>query len=127
MIRVRDDTVARFVSSRMIVRAVTDLPEPELADQGDRFALVQLERDAPHCLDDAAFDLELHLDIAGVDCELAAVSAKIEALGRGERVDRFSHALWSQYGSTASRNPSPRALNANTVTRTKTTGERIHG
>ena len=94
----RDDTVARFVSSRMIVRAVTDLPEPELADQGDGFALVQLERDAPHCLDHAAFDLELHLDIAGVDCKFAAVNTKVEALGRGERVDCFSHALWLNTG-----------------------------
>ena len=41
-------TVARLVSSRITVRAVTDLPEPRFADQRDGLALVQLEGDVAH-------------------------------------------------------------------------------
>ena len=44
-------TVARLDNSRMMARAVTDLPEPDFAHQGDGLALVQGEGDVLHGLD----------------------------------------------------------------------------
>ena len=109
------------------MRAVTDLPEPGLADQRNCLALVELEGDVAHGLELPAFDLEGDADVAGVEDELAAVLAEIVAFGRGEGVGRASAMVRPQYGSMASRRPSPSALNANTVMSTKMTGDRIHG
>ena len=116
MIRVSSCTVARLVRSRITARAVTDLPDPLSPTSATGLALVQPERHVAHGLDMAAVDLEGHADIARVDQR-----------GHGARSSFGACCAAPQYGSIASRRPSPSALNANTVSSTKPTGDRIQG
>ena len=96
-----------------MARAVTDLPLPDSPDQRDGLALVQGEGDVLHGLDLAAVDLEGDADVPGFDGNVT---------GHG-----VTGHVRPQYGSTASRRPSPSALKAKTARRMKPTGDRIQG
>ena len=53
------------------------LARAALADERDGLALVELERDVAHGVDDAALDLEVDGDVAGIEDQLAAVRAEV--------------------------------------------------
>ena len=99
----------------MTARAVTDLPEPLSPTRAIVWPLRSWNETSRTASIVAAVDLEGDADPARVDHDVA------EGLGC------HVHGLSPQYGSIASRRPSPSALNAKTVTSTKPTGERIHG
>ena len=99
----------------MTARAVTDLPEPlsptsamvwPLRSWNDTSRTASIV--PPSTLKVTPIRLRVDHDVAeGLGCHV--------------------HDAPPQYGSIASRRPSPSALNAKTVTSTKPTGERIQG
>src|SRR5690606_14327826 len=96
------------------------------AHERDGFSLVELEGNVAHGVDHTALDLEVDSDVPCVKDQLPTVLAEIVPFRWGEGV-AFRHSRPFQYGSTASRRPSPSALKAKTVISTNTTGERIQG
>ena len=75
--------VARLVSSRMMVRAVTDLPEPLSPTRAMVSPLWSWNDTSRDGLDDAALDLEVDRDVARVEDQLAAMRAEVVAFGGG--------------------------------------------
>ena len=65
--RLSGETVAVRGKSFMMARAVTDLPEPELADQRQHLAAVDMEGDVAHRLDFGVVELEAHGEVADFD------------------------------------------------------------
>ena len=61
------DTIARLDNSRIIARAVTDLPDPDSPTSAMVWPLVRREGHIPHRLDLAAVHLEGDADLLGVD------------------------------------------------------------
>ena len=77
-------TVARLVSSRMTVRAVTDLPEPDSPTRAIVSPLCSWNETSSHRLDDAALDLEVDGDVAGIEDQLATMRSEVVPFGRSE-------------------------------------------
>ena len=115
-------TVARLVSSPITARAVTDLPEPD----SPTIAIVSplrnwndIERTAS-TVPRSTLNVTARSRASINDGGALGPESKRSA---GARFDGVGH----QYGSTASRKPSPSALKAKTVASTKPTGARIQG
>ena len=87
-------------SRRMIVMAVTLLPEPGLAHDAERLPARQRERDPVHGRHDAVHDLEVGLQVADVEEEVVGAGVPRVRGGRwtprscaGSRIERVAQAV----------------------------------
>ena len=120
--------VARLESSRITQRAVTDLPEPlspTMATVSPRCTWKLMSRTASTV---PPSTLKVTPRLRASSMHLAAAAPRSRRSSPATRVWTFMPCPPApQYGSIASRSPSPSALNAKTVSSTKPTGERIQG